>query len=53
MRKKIDNDDNSKYIKTKIKKFNDSIIRNFHNKKVPKEKIPHKCFSIIVVDSVI
>ena len=30
MKQTIDNDDNSKYIKTKIKKFNDSIIRNFH-----------------------
>ena len=47
------NDDNSKYIKTKIKIFNDSIIANFHNKKVPQEKIPHKCLSIIVLDSVI
>ena len=43
MRKKFDsklfygNDDN-KYIKTKIKTFKDSIITNFHNKKVPKEK---------------
>ena len=59
MRKKIDskpfyaNDDNSKYIKTKIKTFNDSIITNFHNKNVPKEKIPPKCLSIIVLDSVI
>ena len=59
MRKKFDskpfyaNDDNSKYIKTKIKTFNDSMITNFHNKNVPKEKIPHKCLSIIVLDSVI
>ena len=47
------NDDNSKYIKTKIKTFKDSIITNFHNKKVPEEKIPYKCLSIIVLDSVI
>ena len=59
MRKKFDskplfgNDDNSKYIKTKIKTFKDSIITNFHNKKVPEEKIPYKCLSIIVLDSVI
>ena len=58
MRKKIDsklfygNDDN-KYIKTKIKTFKDSIITNFHNKKVPEEKIPYKCLLIIVLDSVI
>ena len=47
------NDRNGKYIKTKIKTFNDSIITNFHDKKVPKEKIPHKCLSIILLDSVI
>ena len=58
MRKKIDsklfygNDDN-KYIKTKIKTFKDSIITNFHDKKVSKERIPYKCLSIIVLDSVI
>ena len=50
MRKKFEskpfyaNDDNSKYIKTKIKTFNDSILTNFHNEKVPKGKIPFKCF---------
>ena len=58
MRKKFDsklfygNDDN-KYIKTKIKTFKDSIITNFHNKKIPEEKIPYKCLSIIVLDSII
>ena len=58
MRKKFDskpfygNDDNN-YIKTKIKTFKDSIITNFHNKKVPEEKIPNKCLLIIVLDSVI
>ena len=58
IRKKFDsklfygNDDN-KYIKTKIKTFKDSIITNFHNKKVPEEKIPYKCLLIIALDSVI
>ena len=58
IRKKIDskpfygNDENN-YIKTKIKTFKDSIISNFHNKKVPEEKIPHKYLSIIASDSVI
>ena len=42
-----------KYIKTKIKKYADSIITNFHNKKMPKEKVPCKCLSIIMLDSVI
>ena len=46
------NDDN-KYIKTKLKTFKDSIITNFHNKKVPEEKVPYKCLSIISLDSVI
>ena len=40
------------YIKTKIKIYADSIITNFHNKKMPKEKAPCKCLSIII-DSVI
>ena len=58
MRKKFDskpfygNDDNN-YIKTKIKTFKDSIIANFHNKKVPEEKIPYKCLSTIVLDYII
>ena len=45
--------DDDKYIKTKIKTYADSIITNFHNKKMPKEKAPCKCLSIIMVDSVI
>ena len=46
-------DDDNKYIKTKIKTYADSIITNFHNKKMPKEKVPCKCISIIMLDSVI
>ena len=46
-------DDNDKYIKTKIKTYIDIIITNFHNKKMPKEKVPCKCLSIIMLDSVI
>ena len=42
-----------KYIKTKIKVYADIIITNFHNKKVPKEKVPCKCLSIIMLDSII
>ena len=45
--------DNDKYIKTKIKIYADSIITNFHNKRMPKEKAPCKCLSIIMIDSVI
>ena len=45
--------DNDKYIKTKIKIYAGSIITNFHHKKMPKEKAPCKCLSIIMIDSVI
>ena len=45
--------DDDKYIKTKIKIYANSITTNFHNKKIPKEKEPCKCFSVIIIDSVI
>ena len=41
--------DDDKYIKTKMKTYVSSIITNFHNKKMPKEKAPCKCLSIIVI----
>ena len=50
-------DGDHKYIKTRIKTYKDSIIKNFYNKnrskKIPEGKIPHKCLSIIILDSVI
>ena len=42
-----------KYTKTKIKIYAGSMIANFHNKEMPKEKAPCKCLSIIMIDSVI
>ena len=39
--------DDDKSIKTKIKIYAKSIIINFYNKKVPKEKTPCKCLLII------
>ena len=45
--------DDNKCIKTNIKMYADSIITNFHNKKMPKEKVPCKCLSIIMIDLVI
>ena len=45
--------DDDKYIKTKIKPYAGSMITNFHNKKMPKEKAPWKCLSIIMPDSLI
>ena len=45
-------DDGDKYVKTKIKTYEKSIITNFHNKKMLKEKASCKCLSITMVDSV-
>ena len=49
--------DDDKYIKTRIKTYKDSIITNVYNKKgskkIPEKKIPHKCLSIIILDTVI
>ena len=49
--------DNDRYIKTKRKTYKDSITTIFYNKngsvKVPEEKVPHKCLSIIILDSFI
>ena len=46
-------DDDDKYIKTQIKTYADITITSFHNEKMPKEKVPCKCLSIIMLDSVI
>ena len=45
--------DGDKYLKAKIKIHADRMITNFHYKKMPKEKAPCKCLSIIMLDSVI
>ena len=45
--------DDEKYIKTKIKTYGDSVITNFHNKKMAKENTPYTCLSIIMLDSII
>ena len=49
--------DDDKYIKTKIKTCKENVTTNFYNKngseKIPEEKVPHKCLSIIILDSVI
>ena len=45
--------DDDKYLKTTIKSYAGSIITNFQNKKMPKEKAPCKCLSIIMIDSII
>ena len=45
--------DNDKYIKTKIKLYGDKVNTNFQGKKLPKENASYKCFSLIILDSVI
>ena len=45
--------DDDKYIKTKIKTYEKSIITNLYKKKTPKEKASCKCLSIVMIDSVI
>ena len=49
--------DDHKCIKTKVKTYKHSIITNFYNKnkskKIPEEKVPQKCLSIIILDSII
>ena len=46
-------DDDDKCIKTKIKIYAGSMITNFLPKKMPTEKAPCKCLSIIMLDFVI
>ena len=49
--------DDDKFLKPRIKTYKDSITTSFYNenrsKKIPEEKVPHKCLSIIILDSVI
>ena len=45
--------DDDKYIKTKIKLYEDKINTNFQGKKIPKENASFKCLSLIMLDSVI
>ena len=45
--------DNDKYVKVKTKVQAHSIITDFHKYKIPKEKVPCKFLSIIMLDSVI
>ena len=45
--------DGDKYIKTKIKMYENRVNTNFQGKKVPKENASYKCLSLIMLDSVI
>ena len=41
------------YMKTKTKIYASSVITNFQNKEMPKEKAPCKCLLITMLDSVV
>ena len=43
---------NGKYIKTKIKSYEEKINTNFYGDKVPKEGSQHICLSVILIGSV-
>ena len=45
--------DNNKYIKIKIKIYNNSMITNFQGKEISKEKALCKCLLIVMLDYVI
>ena len=41
--------DDDKYIKTKIKTYGANVNTNLQDRKVPKEKVPCNCLSIILL----
>ena len=45
--------DNDKYIKTKIKIYDGNVNTNFQRKKMPREKLPCKSLSRMMLDSVV
>ena len=45
--------DNEKYIKTKIRMYEDRVITNFQGKKAPKENASYNCIALVSVDCVI
>ena len=45
--------DNDKYMQTEIKIYDGNVNTNFQGKKMPKEKVPCKVLSMIMLDSVV
>ena len=45
--------DNDKYIKAKIKSYENKLNTNFQGKKIPKENALYKCLLLILLDSVV
>ena len=44
---------NEKYIKTKIRMYEDRVITNFQGIKIPKENASYNCIELIAIDWVI
>ena len=42
-----------KYIKTKVKTFNDMINTRFSGDEIPKERVHYVCIALICIDSVL
>ena len=45
--------DNDKYIKTKIKIYNENVCTNLHYNKIPKDNEYCTCLSVILLDSIL
>ena len=45
--------DTDSYIKTKVKMYDNTVNTNFQGKEVPKVDASYKCFSLIMLDSVV
>ena len=43
---------NDKYIKTRIKIYNDKVYKNFQYNKIPKDNEYSACLSVILLDSI-
>ena len=43
---------NDKYIKTKIKIYNDKVYTDFQHNKIPKDNEYYTCLSVILLDSI-
>ena len=45
--------DDEKYIKTKIRMYENRVITNFQGKKTPKESLSYNCTALVSIDCVI
>ena len=43
---------NDKYIKTRVKIYNDRVYTNFQHNKIPKDNEYCACLSVILLDSI-